>query len=93
MHAITILDPTAPASARSSQLAPRRASLDGVRVGLLHNTKPGGEVLLHSIAGRLAHDYNVKSVVWREKPLPSVPASFVQEMSEQCDLVIAALGD
>ena len=93
MRAMTILDPTSKSSARSAELAPRPSSLDGLRIGLLHNTKPGGDTLLRTISDQLSRDYKLKSVIWRSKPLPTVPASFVLEMSEQCDVVIAALAD
>jgi hypothetical protein len=93
MRAMTILDPTSKSSARSAELASRPASLDGLRLGLLHNTKPGGDILLRTIADRLAADYKLKAVSWRQKPLPTIPASFVQEMAEQCDVVVTALAD
>ena len=93
MRTLTILDPTSKSSARSAELASRPASLLGLRVGLLHNTKPGGDILLRTIAEQLSRDYSLTSVVWRSKPLPTIPASFVHEMSDQCDVVIAALAD
>jgi hypothetical protein len=93
MLSMTILDPTSKSSARSAELATRPSSLDGLRVGLLHNTKPGGDILLRTIADKLSRDYKLKSIVWRQKPLPTVPASFVHEMTEQVDVVIAALAD
>jgi hypothetical protein len=93
MATMTILDPTAASSATKGSLAPRPASLDGLRIGLLHNTKPGGEILLQAISERFARDYRLKSILWRRKPLPTLPASFVNEMADQCDVVVAALGD
>ena len=93
MPSTTILDPTATISAKAAQLASRPTSLEGLRIGLLHNTKPGGDILLRTVAARLAQDYKLKGVVWWRKPLPTVPSSFVREMTEQCDVVIAALAD
>ena len=93
MPITTVLDPTAVTSAIPAALAPRRTSLDGLVLGLLHNTKPGGDILLRGIADRLSADYQLKGVVQRHKNLPSVPASFLRAMAEECDVVVAALAD
>lgn len=93
MASTIILDPTAEATAASSSLSSRPKSLKGLRVGLLHNTKPSGDVILRAIADQLAHDYEIQEVVWYRKPLPTVPASFIREMVSSCDVVITALAD
>ena len=93
MASIVILDPTATFSNDEAVLAPRPQSLAGLRVGMLHNTKPGGEILLNAISELFARDYQPKSVTWWRKPLPTVPASFAHEMATQCDVVVAALAD
>lgn len=93
MPVVTILDPTATRSDNTALLANRPSSLDGLRIGLLHNSKPGGEVLLQTIADRLALDYQLKDVVWQRKRTPSEPAPFLDQMARECDAVILALAD
>jgi hypothetical protein len=90
---VTILDPVGSASTETFPMALRPESLDGLRLGCLHNSKPGGEVLLSTIAAQLQIDYKIKSVVWRRKQFPSSGATFLSRMATECDVIIAALAD
>lgn len=94
-----VLDPTSATSRAPAQqhaLAPRaRTSLDGVRLGLLANSKRNSAELLDAIADLLAEHGELQSVVRREKPSESlpVPEEMANELEEQCDIVITAIGD
>jgi hypothetical protein len=90
---VTILDPVGSVSTETFPMALRPETLDGLRLGCLHNSKPGGEVLLSTIASQLQSDYQIKSVVWRRKQFPSSGATFLSRMATECDIVVAALAD
>ncbi len=92
-----ILDPTSPSQEKRYELAPRRLrSLDGARLGLLDNSKLNAASLLAAIGDLLKERYAIKSVLVRTKghgfsyPVEDRTAD---EMAEQCDVVIAAIGD
>ena len=74
-------------------LARRPDSLVGVRLGLLHNGKPGGERLLERVGGRLMTDHRVGQVRSWRKPHPSAAATFLHELTDACDVVVGALSD
>ena len=93
MPTITILDPRGVSSFRPHPLALRPTSLNGLRVGLLHNAKPGGDVLLEALADQLSGEFALRSVVRHRKALATMPAPFLQQMATECDVVIAALAD
>jgi hypothetical protein len=80
----------------TSQLAPRRfVSLDGLRLGLLGNTKLNADNILDAVGQLLSERYKIASIVHNKKPSFSHPApdTTVDAMTQQCDLVIAGVGD
>jgi hypothetical protein len=86
-----ILDPTSLSQDKRYQLAARRLrTLDGAMVGLLDNSKLNAAPLLAAIGDLL------KSFMVRTKghgfSYP-VEEPIAKEMAEQCDVVIAAIGD
>lgn len=76
-------------------LAPRRASLHGARLGVLHNGKPNAEALLTELAQRLVGRHGVADVRVFEKPHFGVPVDDAQaaQMLESCDVALAGVGD
>jgi len=91
-----LLNPGAPARDGSLELAPRRfTSLDGLRLGLLGNSKLNADTILDAIGELLQKRYSVKSVLHRMKPSFSHPApdAMREEMLQNCDVVIAGVGD
>ncbi len=92
-----ILDPTSPSQEKRYELAPRRLrSLDGARLGLLDNSKLNAVPLLAAIGDLLKERYALKSIMMRTKGHGfSYPVEdpIADEMAEQCDVVIAAIGD
>jgi hypothetical protein len=92
-----ILDPTSPSQEKRYQLAPRRLrTLDGATVGLLDNSKLNAASLLAAIGDLIKERYSIKGTMVRTKghgfSYP-VEEPMAQEMAEQCDVVIAAIGD
>lgn len=91
-----LLNPGAPAKDASLELAPRRfTSLDGVRLGLLGNSKLNADEILEAIGGLLKERYAIDSVVHNKKPSFSHPApdAIRDDMVQNCDVVIAGVGD
>src|SRR5262245_55330135 len=91
-----LLYPGPERSEQSAQIAKRcYTSLDGLRVGLLSNTKLNADEILLAIGDLLQERYAVGSLVHHKKPTFSLPApaAKVDEMVEQCDVVIAGVGD
>ena len=48
--ALKLFDPTSPPSPRAASLAPRPVQLEGLRIGLVENTKINSEVILLKLA-------------------------------------------
>ena len=91
-----LLHPGNPPSDTAAELAPRKyASLDGVRLGLLGNSKLNADNVLNAVGDLLKERYNIVSTIHRTKPSFShpAPAEIVDEMSKECDVVIAGVGD
>ena len=88
-----ILDPTAGKVAQSIETAPRPASIDGLKIGLLDISKPRGDKFLDRLEERLA-DQGAQ-VTRYVKPTFSKPApvDLRHEIATNCDAVIEALAD
>jgi hypothetical protein len=91
-----LLNPTSEGLKDSYNLAPRRfRSLDGVRLGLLGNSKLNADKILDAVGELLSERYAVETVFHRMKPSFSRPVSdeLKKEMVSHCDVVIAGVGD
>ena len=92
---VELLDPTTEVSGRRINYAPRPKSLQGLRVGLIDNTKHNSDQLLMRIAGILEKEHGTKShVIRRKKSSGSAPhAEIVEEYKNNCDVIVAGVGD
>jgi hypothetical protein len=91
-----ILSPEGTSHAKHRQLAPRRfKSLDGVRLGLLGNSKLNADAVLLAIGDLLKEKYAVQSVFMRSKPSFSKPApdELIDEIIQNADVVLTGVGD
>jgi hypothetical protein len=91
-----ILSPEGASSAKQHQLAPRRFStLDGVRLGLLGNSKLNADAVLLAVADLLEERYALDAVFVRSKPTFSKPApsEMVDEMIQNADVIVTGVGD
>jgi hypothetical protein len=91
-----LLDPTSEGLKDQYALAPRRfRSLDGVRLGLLGNSKLNADKVLEAVGELISQRYAVETIYHRMKPSFSrpVPDDLKQEMLAHCDVVIAGVGD
>jgi len=91
-----ILNPEGTSDAGNYHLAPRRfTTLDGVRLGLLGNSKLNADAVLLAIGDLLEERYALKSVFVRSKPNFGKPApdEIVQEMVDNSDVIVTGVGD
>ncbi len=70
-----LYDPTAEPRILASGLAPRLASLEGKRAGILDNSKANAGTLMLAVTARLKEKYGVRDVVKREKGIAGAPES------------------
>jgi hypothetical protein len=92
---VQIYDPTTEATGRRIEYAPRPASIAGLRVGLVDNTKHNSDQLLLRIADILEKDYGAKThTIRRKKSAGSAPhAEIIEELKAGCDVIVAGVGD
>lgn len=92
---IVVLDPTVEPLPDDVQLAPRPATLDGLRVGLLDNGKHGVSRFLDHLEAALAERHRGLTFVRTRKPNASRPAppSVLDALAASTDVVISAVGD
>jgi hypothetical protein len=91
-----ILSPEGTSHAGRHQLAPRRyTTLDGVRLGLLGNSKLNADNVLLAVGDLLQERYAIKSIFARSKPSFGKPApdEIVEEMLGNADVVVTGVGD
>jgi hypothetical protein len=95
----SIIDPTIGPAAGSQRgpvaLAVRPDSLNGLRLGLLANTKRNAEQFLADVGQLLSDQYGVQVVLARQKPniVETAPEPTMAELGEQCDIVVTGVGD
>jgi hypothetical protein len=90
-----LFDPTTPPAARALTLAARPASLAGLRLGLVDNTKFNSDTLLRKLAERLEQRHGARVTVTRRKRSPSheIDEEAVGALRRQADLVVSGIGD
>ena len=90
-----LFDPTTAAAARALTLARRPASLAGLGLGLVDNTKFNSDTLLRELAERLAARHHMTVSVTNRKRSPSheIDGAGITALRAQADLVISGIGD
>ena len=93
-HAV-ILDPSAPVSQKVDAEVHALDSVRGKVVAFIDNTKPNFDLLADDMAEVLEKEYGAARIVRHRKRAPSDGAgeAVLEELREQCDLVIAGSGD
>ena len=74
MSGITVLSPLGINRVGSQPLAPRLSSLDGVKLGLLNNSKPNSLELQRRVVELLAKQHPVAGAVTMQKPSAAIGA-------------------
>ncbi len=92
---VMIFDPTTTPKEQPLRYASRPATLQGKRVGLVDNTKFNSDKLLLKIGKILEEEYGVQGMLIRRKRNSGVPAhdKILNELSAECDVMIAGVGD
>lgn len=92
---VTVLDPTVEPIPTHAVVAERPETLNNKVIGLLANGKRNSVELLEAIGDVLADRYQFKRVISKNKGNASrpCPAPLIEEMAEECDVVITASGD
>jgi len=92
-RAMKVWSPLAVRATETKALARRRGSLRGLRIGVLDNSKPNADVLLHRVAALLAEQQGAASVQSWQKPGSSRPALMIEEIADQVDVVLTGSAD
>jgi len=92
---LVVLDPTSMPLVQQRGLARRPATLEGKVLGLLDNGKYNAEIMLAFIAEELTARHSLAGIRWWKKEANSqpAPAPLLQEIAQQCDLVLIGVGD
>jgi len=91
-----IVSPEGTSHAEQHRLAPRRfTTLDGVRLGLLGNSKLNADAVLAAVGDLLKEHYAIESVFVRSKSSFSKPApeELIDEVVRNSDVVLTGVGD
>ena len=90
---LLLYDPTAEPRVLPAGLAPRLASLQGTRAGILDNGKANAGTLMLAVVQRLRERYGVASVVKREKGIAGAPSPAILADLSTCDFVLVGSAD
>lgn len=93
--AIQIYDPTTEIKGRHINYAARPKSLEGMRIGLIDNTKHNSDELLLRIAGILEREHGAKAhTIRKKKSAGAAPhAEIIEDYKANCDVIVAGVGD
>ena len=92
---ITIVDPAAEIESGSDVLAPRLASLDGMRIAIIDNSKHMGDAFLQATRALLARRFRIAGFEYYRKANPSVPTppDVIDRLAASCDAVVHGVAD
>ena len=92
---IPVYDPRGIVEAQPLAPAPRVGRLEGLRVGLLDNTKWNANKLLRGLRERLAGRHGLGAVSYYRKDSFSLNAApeLIARIAAECDAVVTAIGD
>ena len=93
--AIPVYDPRGVVEVAPLATAPRVAKLEGLRLGLLDNTKWNANRLLRGVRERLAEKHAFSAINYYRKESFSLAATpaLIAEIAAASDVVIPAIGD
>lgn len=90
---MNVLSPLGTTPDQVSSLSKRRASLAGLRIGVLDNSKPNADVLLGRVAEALAAAAPGATVHRWTKPGSSRPALMIDEIAASVDVLLTGTAD
>jgi len=93
MDRITVLSPLGINQVKAQPIAPRLGSLEGVRLGILNNSKPNSLELQQRVAELLGGRHRLARTVTKQKPSAAVGAEKLDLYATEVDAVVTAIGD
>lgn len=92
---ITVYDPRGAVGARKKEIAARIRSLDGLRLGILDNTKWNANKLLRELRDQLKAAHPLAGVHYYRKESFSrfADPALVEKIRSENDIVVTAIGD
>ena len=93
MSEITVWSPLGINRVEARRLTPRLATLDGVTLGILNNSKPNSLPLQERVVERLARRFRLGGVVTKQKPNAAVGAEKLDVWAREVGAVVTAIGD
>ena len=98
MSTITLLVPRATPREDATphvEFSPRPASVGGLRIGFLDNTKPNSDKYLRLLADTLQDRFGLGAAIHRRKHDSSSPAAedLLLGLVNECDMVVNAVPD
>lgn len=89
------LDPRQGPSRGAVEPARRLPTLDGKRVGILWNNRPGGDKVLKELARLLQERHEISDVYFTKKPFigNEAPDDVLEEVLAHADAAIVGVGD
>jgi hypothetical protein len=91
---LDLVDPTIATAHDRIDYAPRPATLKGLRVGLIENTKKNSEAVLLKVSEHLKADYGITLEVLVHKPQRApLKDAQIAEFRGKVDFVISGVGD
>jgi hypothetical protein len=90
-----IFDPRGRVEASETPLSPRPAALEGLRLGILDNSKWNANKLLRGAQAALGERFRFAAVTYHVKHSFSKDAApeLIGRIAAECDLVLTAIGD
>ena len=88
-----VLSPLGTTPDTVTSLSKRRASLAGLRIGVLDNSKPNADVLLGRVAEALAAGVEGTTIRRWTKPGSSRPAAMIDEIAASVDVLLTGTAD
>lgn len=89
-----ILDPTIAAPRARIDYAPRPRTLDGLRIGLIENTKKNSEAVLRALAQRAARGRGMRmEVLVHKSQRAPLTDTQIAELRAGSDFVVVGVGD
>jgi hypothetical protein len=90
-----IFDPTFSSVEEKISFAARPGNLEGLKIGLVENTKYNSDVLLLKIAEKLVKKFNMEIVQMHRKKSASdyVTDEAIADLKNRVDFVLAGIGD
>ena len=91
---IRILDPSGHVEVRELSLAPRPASFNGLRPGVLDNRKANARLIMETMVDGLRPRLRLRPTTTGSKPVAGPPSpDLVKLMRENCDFVVVGSSD